>query len=224
LSLSMSLVRVLPREPSWGWSYRVHRPSSSSSTNNDGRSTCRNSNWLVGAGKAGMIAVWDTHHNATSTTTAYDCNDDDDTIVHHTENGDDLFVDPVLSWKAHSGRWIADAKFVPGSITPSSTTTDAPSRLITAGNDGTVCLWDLSTASLSTGAPKLLHRTGKAYHSSGIFCMDVSSSTYNDTDRNSNSSNCKLYLIVPSLSLQRNHYLPVLRLKILREKYKKLNK
>jgi len=146
-----------------------------------------------------MIALWDTNHNSTSTNTADDNeDDDDDNIDNHNDdrknNVDDIFVDPVLSWKAHSGRWIADAKFLPGSITPSSssskattTATDAPSCLITAGNDGTVCLWDLSTVSFSTGAPKLLHRTGKAYHSSGIFCMDVSSSTYNNTNTDRNS-------------------------------------
>ena len=102
------------------------------------------SHWMVGAGKAGMIALWD------------------------TKKIDESFCDPVLSWKAHSGRWIADAKFLP---TPRTKT---PSRLLTAGNDGTVCLWDLSTVSSATGAPKLLHRTDKSYHSSGIFCMGVS--------------------------------------------------
>ena len=105
---------------------------------------------MVGAGKAGMIALWDTHKPPT------------------TDDSDEAYVDPILSWKAHSGRWVADAKFL-------SSSTQTPSRLLTAGNDGTVCLWDLSTVSASTGAPKLMQRTDKSYHSSGIFCMDVSS-------------------------------------------------
>lgn len=103
------------------------------------------SHWMVGAGKAGMIALWD------------------------TKKTEEDFVDPILSWKAHSGRWIADAKFL-----LTSTTQQTPSRLLTSGNDGTVCLWDLSTVSSATGAPKLLQRTDKSYHSSGIFCMAVS--------------------------------------------------
>jgi WD40 repeat protein len=97
-------------------------------------------------------------------------------------------VDPILYWKGHSGRWIADAKFIPGPIISTSSSNGnnnnaqppPPSRLVTAGNDGTICLWDLSTVSISTGIPKLLHRTGKSLHTSGIFCMDVTSYTNNN--------------------------------------------
>ncbi len=124
--------------------------------NNDLESSLT-SHWMVGAGKAGMIALWDTHKTA-----------------------EDNFVDPILSWKAHSGRWIADAKFLP-------TFVQTPSRLLTAGNDGTVCLWDLSCVSATTGCPKLLHRTDKSYHSSGIFCMDISA---NNSSSSSSSMIC----------------------------------
>jgi len=132
-----------------------------------------------------MIALWDTNKTAaihTSTSVVDDAMEDN-------SNGNVLScVDPVLSWKSHSGRWIADAKFIPGPITSSIASNDnnngyddasSPSRLITAGNDGSVCLWDLSTVSVLTGIPKLLHRTGKSLHSSGIFCMDVAYRFYN---------------------------------------------
>jgi WD40 repeat protein len=115
------------------------------------------SSWIVGAGKAGIIALWDLNRTQTQ---AHDADDDELD-----------YVDPVLSWKGHSGRWIADARFLPSSS--SSQNNSIPSRLLTAGNDGTICHWDLSTTSLTTGAPKLLHQTNKSLHSSGIFSMDV---------------------------------------------------
>lgn len=120
-------------------------------------STSSSSSWIVGAGKAGIIALWDLNRTQTQ---AHDANDDELD-----------YVDPVLSWKGHSGRWIADARFLPSSS--SSQNNSIPSRLLTAGNDGTICHWDLSTTSLTTGAPKLLHQTNKSLHSSGIFSMDV---------------------------------------------------
>ena len=49
--------------------------------------------------------------------------------------------------------------------------------MLTAGNDGSVCHWDLTSASLVTGAPRLLGRSGKALHSGGIFSMYVRASS-----------------------------------------------
>lgn len=105
--------------------------------------------WLVAAGKSGIVALWD-------------CRQTKDTSS-------------VLSWKAHGGRWIADAKFLPftsSSLTenPSSST---PRRLLTAANDGTICHWDLTSNSVKTGAPKLLDQSNRSLHASGIFSMDV---------------------------------------------------
>ncbi len=105
-----------------------------------------NTSWLVGAGKSGVIAVW----NASA-------KPENDT------------VDPILCWKAHGGRWIAEARFLPSHH-------QVPSRLLTAANDGAVCLWDLSTVSTQEAIPKLLMRTGKELHASGIFALDVQSS------------------------------------------------
>ena len=125
--------------------------------------TNTSSSWLVGAGKSGIISVWD-------------CNNSSRTMK---EEEDQIsYVEPVLSWKGHGGRWIADARFLQPSpsvldSSSSSNVQRAPSRLLTAGNDGTVCHWDLSTTSLTTGAPRLLHQTNKSLHVSGIFSMDV---------------------------------------------------
>lgn len=139
------------------------------------------SHWLVGAGKAGMIALWDTARADAVQSDSHDESPEDESS----------FVHPVLSWKAHSGRWIADAKFLPGGLGKTTSPTEAaPSRLLTAGNDGTVCLWDLSKVSSSAGAPKLFHRTGKEYHSSGIFSMDVLSPSVQSNDGNSEIMIC----------------------------------
>lgn len=118
-------------------------------------SSASSSSWLVGAGKSGLIALWD-------------CNNSSMT----TQEDQTSYVEPVISWKGHQGRWIADARFLPPPNSPSNNA-QVPSRLLTAGNDGTVCHWDLSTTSLTTGAPKLIHQTNKSLHSSGIFSMDI---------------------------------------------------
>lgn len=107
--------------------------------------------WLVGAGKAGIVALWD-------------CRARDEEA---SKDGSISLTDPTLSWKAHGGRWISDARFVGGE--------NVPSRLVTAANDGAVCLWDLRSVSVPSGAPKRLASSGKELHASGIFAMDVSS-------------------------------------------------
>lgn len=107
--------------------------------------------WLVGAGKSGFAALWDIRRGS-----SLSCHDN--------------VIEPVISWKSHSGRWIADARFLPNDA---NSKTYSPNRLVTAGNDGTVCLWDLTNTSVKTGAPKLLVQTTKLLHSSGIFSMDV---------------------------------------------------
>lgn len=125
-------------------------------------------NWIVGAGKAGIVAVWDT--TSKSTDDSSDKNNEDD-------DGNDSYatIHPRLSWKAHAGRWIAEARWLPETTTTchGQQRVVVPSRLITAGNDGTVCLWDLTTVSQRTGIPKLLHQTSKDLHTSGIFALDV---------------------------------------------------
>jgi hypothetical protein len=122
----------------------LHDDATSTST------TRLDNNWLVGAGKSGMVALWD-------------CN---------TAPQDDNGIEPVLSWKAHGGRWIAEAQFLPEKSLSSSLSS---ARLVTSANDGTVCLWDLSKVSSQTGVPKLLGQTGKELHKSGIFSMNVTS-------------------------------------------------
>jgi WD40 repeat protein len=114
--------------------------------------TSSKGSWLAGAGKAGIIALWDCSKSQTLS----------------SSSSEDV-IDPVLSWKAHSGRWIAEARFLPDNKKLAAT----PSRLLSAANDGSVCLWDLTSVSIQSGAPRLLHRTGKELHASGIFAMDV---------------------------------------------------
>jgi len=123
-------------------------------------SACENGNgddhidvqaWLVGAGKSGLVALWDVRRGS-----SLSCHDN--------------IIEPVISWKSHGGRWIADARFLPNDA---NSKTYSPNRLVTAGNDGTVCLWDLTSTSVKTCAPKLLVQTTKLLHSSGIFSMDV---------------------------------------------------
>ena len=124
---------------------------------------------MVGAGKAGLIALWDcskrNHHHSLE--------------EEEEEEEGDKYIDPVISWRGHGGRWIADARFIPPP--PSSTCSsnnssnnNVPSRLLTAGNDGTICHWDLTLTSEKTGVPKLLEQSSKVLHGkSGIFSMDV---------------------------------------------------
>ncbi|EJK50612.1 hypothetical protein THAOC_30352, partial [Thalassiosira oceanica] len=112
----------------------------------------RPSPWIVGGGKAGIVSLWDSSRPA----------------------NDHGVVDPVVSFKGHSGRWIADARFVPAGRGPASSSGAVGlGGLLTAGNDGTVCHWDLASTSVKTGAPRLLGQSGKGLHSGGIFSMDV---------------------------------------------------
>mmetsp|Transcript_9158 Transcript_9158/g.14081 ORF Transcript_9158/g.14081 Transcript_9158/m.14081 type:complete len:719 (+) Transcript_9158:65-2221(+) len=132
--------------------------------------------WLIGAGKAGIVALWD-------------CSKD-------KESTEATEIDPILSWRAHSGRWIADARFIPGEDSPKN-----PSKLVTAANDGAICLWDLTKVSVQSGAPKLLQKTGKELHSSGIFAMDVltpSKDLSHDEDKDTVNADDKVFICTGS--------------------------
>lgn len=116
--------------------------------------------WIVGAGKSGIVSIWNIYDKA-------------------NEDG----IESVISFKGHNGRWIADALFVPSqSNTNNNIKGSCPSNLLTAGNDGSVCLWDLKSTASSSGVPKLLAQTGKTLHSSGIFSMHVESKDTNYRD------------------------------------------
>jgi WD40 repeat protein len=118
------------------------------------------SSWLVAAGKAGMVALWDCPSSWTSSTLSSKSKFTSSSEEEEEQQAEEpQRMDPVLSWKAHGGRWIADARFVSGGPSTSSAntsthSTSTPSRLLTAANDGCVCLWDLTTVSVQTGAPK----------------------------------------------------------------------
>lgn len=139
-----------------------------------------NNQWVVGAGKAGVVAVWDASATmATTSTTNNNNRNPDDYEAGDCESYST--IDSILSWKAHGGRWIAEARFLQSSPIGCSQYNNnnsnnenlPPSRLLTAANDGAVCLWDLTTVSGQDAVPKLLMRTGKELHASGIFSLDV---------------------------------------------------
>ena len=86
---------------------------------------------------------------------------------------------PRLAPPAGLSRWIADARFLSSSGGNGSLTSNAsasvPRRLLTAGNDGTVCHWDLTSTSVATGAPKLLatKHGNKQWRKSSLQKVDI---------------------------------------------------
>ena len=142
---------------------------SDNDTTNDTIYNNGSTSWLVGAGKAGIIALWD-------------CSKRNHIVQERQPQQQEEvsdYIDPIISWKGHGGRWIADARFIPSPSSTSSlssnnsSNSNVPSRLLTAGNDGTICHWDLTLTS-KTGVPKLLEQSSKVLHGkSGIFSMDV---------------------------------------------------
>jgi hypothetical protein len=140
--------------------------------------------WLVGAGKSGVVAIWDCanalfgHDGESTAPPSHDGTFGTRSTYHDDWNDNGGASHPLASWKAHSGRWIADAQFLSlGGGGGTDKPCPAPvGRLVSAGNDGTVCLWDLSSQSRTTGAPRLLAQSNKQLHTSGIFCMDLHTS------------------------------------------------
>ena len=129
--------------------------------------------WVVGAGKSGVVSIWNCSN-------CYENSDDEI----------DLNIVSISSWQSHNRKWVADAQFIPSRDLNSSNTNDVfgltstaivPSNLLTAANDGTVCLWDLKQVGKS-GSPRNLATTGKSLHTGGIFSMyaDIEGSNYND--------------------------------------------
>jgi len=145
---------------------------------------------LVGSGKSGNIAIWDITPNNDRRMKE---NEDEDSktceknvVLPPICSRLNDTREPLLSWKGHGGRWISDACFIQASAQAleSSHLLDHQTRMITsepflltAANDGCVCIWDLCKTSLRSGAPKLIHQTGQkgesALHSGGIFSMNV---------------------------------------------------
>ena len=78
----------------------------------------------------------------------------------HQDDASQDDIDPLVSQKLHRG-WICDVRFV-GDKCP---------KLLTAGNDGVVALWDLSLFEETTQEIKQLG-SNDAIHDGGIFSMD----------------------------------------------------
>ena len=160
--------------------------------------SCSETNLIVGAGKSGIISVWNWHlhsHSQTSCENNLSAADDRRHYVQPEikQDSTDLSssgIYPMLSWKGHKNRWISSAHFLPpilsstskcesknpaSYLSPRKNCTNSPFNapsLITAGNDGALCLWDLSSVTVSTGVPKLIFNN-KTLHTSGIFAMDT---------------------------------------------------
>lgn len=136
--------------------------STSDEESNNSFASINHPTWLVGAGKSGIVAIWDCQYWTNNKRR----NDDQQSLglVQNT-------LHPVLSWKAHSGRWISEARFLPNTVTDQKSCPS--SHLLTAANDGSLCFWDLTQISVQSGAPKLLGQSGKELHTGGIFAMDI---------------------------------------------------
>jgi len=117
----------------------------------EGRDRC-----VVAGGKSGVMCLWDLE-SANETT-----GEEDEGNDKYTNN---TCLDASLAWKGHAGKWIASAKFL------RSATDTNYLRLISAGNNGTVCFWDLMKQR-SSGEPKLVGESGKNLHTNGIFSLD----------------------------------------------------
>ena len=151
-------------------------------------------------------------HNASTTAPPHDDDDDENDVV----NDDDDDDDELLTFQAHNS-WISSAMFVRTNTTttriiPSSSPSSSPSLspsssllVITASNDGSIKLWDLSKTSTlnnnniikSKGSnrstensryPQLLSQS-KTIHSKGIFAMDLNYSNSNNNNYH-DKSNC----------------------------------
>jgi hypothetical protein len=156
--------------------------------------------FVAGAGKSGIIALWDLKSNPNRTTEHLPSNNTLD--KHDTPNE----LDPIVSWKAHSGRWISSTFFIPSITDPStnnsstnaaaipSAYTPTQHQLMTAGNDGYICLWDISSVNCTTGIPRLQYQSDKELHTSGIFSMDVALSG-NDNQHPEISSSSSLSFV-----------------------------
>ncbi len=149
-------------------------------------SASSNIDWIVGAGKSGIISIWNhlSMHKNTSESKSCDMVISSGTSHEAEENEQEhTGSEPIISWKGHGGRWIADARFVPAfGESGSNRIYSQPSHLLTAANDGCVCLWDVRSISCQTGAPKCVSTTSKTLHRGGIFSMDVSACTGNSNE------------------------------------------
>ena len=119
-----------------------------------------NSKLIVGASKSGIVSLWNWYE-----------------LLNPNDDEPNPQIKPMLTWKGHKNRWISPAHFVPCTSNHDQNHISIP-RLLTAGNDGAVCLWDLSSVS-TTGTPKTLFYN-QSLHSSGIFAMDVVNQHHSD--------------------------------------------
>ncbi|KAG7670830.1 hypothetical protein KSW81_004263 [Nannochloris sp. 'desiccata'] len=138
---------------------------------------------VAAAGKDGRVALWGAHTSTTAPTTEekYTSANQEDVDgkenFNEVEEKDEVELEPLLSYKMHKG-WISDVQLWQNTLSSSSSSSggggDSDTRsmfLLSSGNDGMVCLWDVNkTASAASGLPQCLVRS-EEIHDGGIYSM-----------------------------------------------------
>ena len=107
---------------------------------------------LIGVGgKGGFACVFGTDAFESAPAAA--------TVAGSEEGQEDFEAEPLFEFRPHRG-WLADLQFSDANI------------LVTAGNDGNLCGWDIAQVNTLSGMPKRIFLSAKTLHASGIFSMD----------------------------------------------------
>jgi hypothetical protein len=102
---------------------------------------------------------------------------------------------PLLSWRAHAG-WASGAALL-----------SCGSRLLTSGNDGALCLWDLTqtqrggSGSGGSGAPRCVSTTTTALHRGGIWALHAPRDAEGVLWTASKDGSCAQSVLTPSGSI-----------------------
>jgi WD40 repeat protein len=136
---------------------------------------------VVAAGKDGRMALWGTHAMPIAQTNEeerdtlgkkeVDNKENIDQAEEDDDDDDEVEVEPLLSCKLHKG-WISDVQLwqnTPGSSGCSED--ESHMFLLSSGNDGVVCLWDVTkTATTASELPQCLVRS-EDIHDAGVYSM-----------------------------------------------------
>jgi len=133
---------------------------------------------VAAAGKDGRVALWGTHAAMTAALKEERKITRGENEENEEEKEDDeAEVEPLLSYKLHKG-WISDVQLWQSTLSSSDSDRgggcsedNSHMFLFSSGNDGTVCLWDVTkTATTASGLPQCLVRADDI-HKGGVFSM-----------------------------------------------------